>query len=467
MPRIGITSVLLGIVLLLLASTACQVLRPPVAGEAGIGDSYYPDLGNGGYDVDHYTISLTVDPEKNEINATTMIEARALQKLSSLNLELQGLSVNSLNVNGQPAFYSRQDQELTITPARPLAALRAFTVEITYQGNPEPVLSGSGIGRMGWFHAEDGSINVISEPDGASSWYPVNDHPRDKATYRFEITVPKPWMVAATGVLQEVIDLGTQSRFIWEMNSPMASYLASINIDQYVMEEVEAPGGIRVRNYFPPDYPEDRKRNFEAMPDMLQYFSGFFGAYPFDTYGVVITDNLPFCPGALEGQTLSIHCPDDVMAGEYVIAHEIAHQWFGDSVSLENWQDLWLKEGLASYAGWMWLQRQDDLETFSSYVRDRKQEFTLAAPIAQPPSDSLYGAEAYIGGAIFFHALRLQVGDPAFFEALRMYAERYQGSNASVNEFMKVVEATSGQGLDQFFNDWLTVTDLPSLPGNE
>ncbi len=452
--------------LLLVALAGCQAFRRPVAGEPGIGDSYYADLGNGGYDVEHYTIVLTVDPEQNEISGTTSLEAQALMRLSSLNLELQGLTIDSLLVNGRPAVYSRQERELTITPSRPLAALRPFSVEIAYHGNPEPGLSRAGVGRTGWFHAQDGTINVLSEPDNASSWYPVNDHPRDKASYRFEISVPKPWMVAATGTLQEVIDLGAANRYIWVMQAPMASYLASINVGKYLFEETEAPGGIHIRNYFPPDFPAELKNNFELMPEMLEYFNGLFGQYPFDTYGVVITADQVFCPSALEGQTLSIHCPDMLMATEYVIAHEIAHQWFGNSVSLENWQDLWLKEGLASYAGWLWDHRGEDLDTLTTFVSKRKNEISLAAPIANPPADAMYGAEVYIGGAIFFHALRLQVGDPAFFEALRTYTEKYRDGNASVIEFRQVAESASGQELETFFNAWLTVTDLPPLPGD-
>ena len=458
---------LLSLALLLFTLAGCQALRPTVAGEPGVGDSYYHDLGNGGYDVEHYSIVLTVDPQKNEINGTTTLEAQALQRLRSFNLELQGLTIEGIRVNEQTATYSRRDKEVTIVPANPLPAGRPFMVEIDYHGSPEPGLSRSGIGRMGWLHAQDGTINVLSEPDGASSWYPVNDHPRDKASYRFEISVPEPWMVAATGVLRKTVELGSGNSYIWEMDAPMASYLVSINIGRYILEEGEGPGGVRMRNYFPPDYSADLKKNFEAMPEMIEYFDGLFGPYPFDVYGVVITAQQPFCPGALEGQTLSIHCPDSVMADEYVIAHEIAHQWFGDSVSLENWQDLWLKEGLASYAGWLWEHRNEDLDTFTAFVGERKQSFTLTTPIAQPAADSLYGAEAYIGGAIFFHALRLQVGDPAFFEALLMYAERYRYGNASVDEFIEVVEAASGQEMDTFFNDWLTVTTLPPLPGYE
>jgi len=456
---------LLSLALLLYTLAGCQALRPSVAGEAGIGDSYYHDLGNGGYDVEHYNITLAVEPEKNEIAGTTTLEARALQRLRSINFELQGLTIESIRVNEETATYSRQGNEVTIIPASPLPAGRPFTIEISYYGSPEPGLSRSGIGRMGWLHHENGTINVLSEPDGASSWFPVNDHPRDKASYRFEISVPEPWNVAATGVLREVIETGSSIRYIWEMEAPMASYLASINIDRYTLEEGQGPHGIKMRNYFPPGYPEDLKSNFDAMPEMLEYFSGLFGPYPFDVYGVVITAQQPFCPGALEGQTLSIHCPDSVMADEYVIAHEIAHQWFGDSVSLENWQDLWLKEGLASYAGWLWEHRHEDLDTFTAFVGERKQSFTLTTPIAQPAADSLYGAEAYIGGAIFFHALRLQVGDPAFFEALRKYAEGYRHGNASVDEFIEVVAAASGQEMDAFFTDWLTVTTLPPLPG--
>lgn len=209
--------------LLSLVLVACQGPLPaPVAGEDGIGDAYYPYLGNGGYDVLEYTLVLSVDPPSNTVNGEARIEARALERLSSFNLDFQGLSVDSVAVNDAPAGFARQGQELTITPRQVLPAGTAFAAVVRYHGQPGPAesVTSAGVvnGGVGWFHSEDGTINVMSEINGASTWYPVNDHPRDKATYRFEITVPEPWVVAATGVQKETVDEGTSTRYVYEMD---------------------------------------------------------------------------------------------------------------------------------------------------------------------------------------------------------------------------------------------------------
>ncbi len=181
---------------------------PPadVQTEYGIGDPYFPGLGNPGYDVQNYVIALDVDPESGEISAKTSIEAVATTDLSSFNLDFQGFEIDSLTVDGSEADFTRDERELIITPGAPLQAGDEFTVEVAYHGVPQPAYFNALDFKMGWLQGTSKAINVLSEPDGASSWYPVNDHPLDKATYRFEVTVPQPWVVAATGNL-----LGTES----------------------------------------------------------------------------------------------------------------------------------------------------------------------------------------------------------------------------------------------------------------
>ena len=169
-------------------------------GLSGIGDPYYSQLGNGGYDVSHYAIALDVNPASNTIAGTTVIEAKATQSLRSLNLDFQYLTVDSVLVNAESASFSLQDHELTITPRKSLTRGKTFSVSVQYHGNPQEVviITSPGLFKtVGWFHSTTGAISVWSEPNGAEGWFPVNDHPRDKATYRFEITVPKPWVVEA------------------------------------------------------------------------------------------------------------------------------------------------------------------------------------------------------------------------------------------------------------------------------
>jgi aminopeptidase N len=202
---------------------------------------------------------------------------------------------------------------------------------------------------------------------------------------------------------------------------------------------------------------------------MIQYFDSLFGAYPFSEYGVVIADgDIPPCNknygGAEETQTMSIHCPTSSMTEEWAIAHELAHQWFGDSVSLKNWQDIWLKEGMATYAQWLWLARGQDLDALNKVVKAEISDYFPFTRTGQPPADDLYRDEVYRGGALVFHVLRLKIGDEAFFKTLRTYLDKYRYGNAGTDEFIAVAEQVSGQDLRAFLNAWLSQTKLPEMP---
>ena len=440
------------------------------AGAPGIGDPYYANLGNSGYDVVHYTITLAVDPATNSVNGTTLIQAQATQALRSLNLDLASLAVDSVKVNDEGATFSLHEHELTIKPAQQLASGASFEIKVAYHGTPLPLASVAStvFPTVGWFHSSNGAINVISEPNGAASWFPANDHPRDKATYTFDITVPHPWVVAAPGILRKMVDSPYQTQYVWEMDKPMASYLASINIDKYILETAPGPDGVTLRSYLTADLPQSLKENLAALPAMVEYFRRLFGPYPFDEYGIVVANSeIAPCQGfaeAVEVQTLSIHCPTPSMLDEAVLAHELAHQWFGDDVTIQNWQDIWLKEGMATYAEWMWKTRDEDIHALSRLVADQRAGYLHNFPIRTPPPADIYDDEVYTGGAQVFHALRLKVGDELFFKILREYLDRYRYGVASTDDFIAIAKEISGQNLTSFFDSWLTKTQLPELP---
>jgi len=443
------------------------VTSEPGIGAAGIGDTYFPDLGNGGYDAQHYTLALDVKPETNELNGTVTIEATTLEKLETFNLDSHALTIDSINVDDQPATFSQNGDELTITPSTPLESNKAFVVVIDYHASPELYISEAAPFAMGWSHTPDGSINVFGEPAASASWFPNNDHPRDKATYRFEITVPDSWMVAATGVLQDTKTNGNNTTFIWEMDQPMASYLASISIDHFELVTQTGPNGIRIRNYFPVDTDAVQQVNFESLSKMIDFFDNLFGPYPFDEYGVVVAASDGLCGEddlSLEAQSLSIHCPSTFMTSEIVIAHELAHQWFGDSVSLKNWQDIWLKEGFATYASWLWSAKNDPRLMILIAQQQKANMNDSDNPVAAPSPQDIYTNESYVGGATVLQALRMEVGDDTFFNILRTYADRYKYGVAGTDDFIAVAEEVSGKDLTNFFNEWLFSPYLPDLP---
>jgi aminopeptidase N len=440
-------------------------------GAPGAGDSLYPNLGNGGYDVQHYTLDLTVnDIATSALSGKAIIEARATQNLSSLNLDFIGFEITSLMVNGAPADFERSKQELTLTPSTPLIEGEPFTVEVQYQGVPGEMDSIAIPIQTGWITFDGGSF-VLSEPDGAASFYPVNDHPLDKATYVFRVTVPEPFEAAANGVLTETIDNGETTTFTFEARDPMASYLATINIDEFDLETSQSENGVPIRNYYPTGSMEEMRKPFERQGEMIDHFSDLFGAYPFEVYGALVID-FEF-GAALETQTLSIFSKAMIdtrrpEGSESVVAHELAHQWFGDSVSLADWRDIWLNESFATYAQGLWTEHTQGREALDEWIK-RVYAFVLEeresmSPPGEPPANRLFNAGVYYWGALCLHALRLEVGDETFFEILKTYHERFANVNARTADFIAVAEEVSGKELMAFFDSWLYSEELAPIP---
>lgn len=443
----------------------------PKPGAPGLGDSLYPHLGNSGYDVQHYTLDLTVqDVSAGELEGITTIDARATESLSSLNLDFLDFEIKKIFVNGQSADFKHNVQELTITPSTPLAANESFTVEVQYQGSPEDARSRGGSFPIGWIAFEGGSF-VLSEPDGASSFYPVNNHPRDKASYTFRVTVPKPFEVGANGVLTETTDNRETTTFVFEARDPMASYLATINIDEFDIETSQAENGVSIRNYYPTGLSEEFRKPFERQDEMLVYFSDTFGAYPFEVYGALIIDRE--FGAALETQTLSIFSISMLdstgrASPEEVVAHELAHQWFGDSVSLADWRDIWLNESFATYSQVLWLEHTEGRQALDERIREMYRVILenrdSMSPPGEPPAEGLFNLGVYYWGALCLHALRLEVGEEHFFEILKTYHERFKGGNVRTADFVAVAEEVSGKELSAFFDSWLYSEDVAPIP---
>lgn len=325
----------------------------PAPGTSGLGDAYFPELGNAGYDVLHYSIELDVDMGLNEIAGSTTINAVTTQDLSSLNLEFFGLEIEEISVNQAEALFSREGLELTVFLPTPISAGQSFTLSVRYHGTPGEGLDTTELAdyEIGWGYYGDG-VYVAGEPTGSSSWYPVNEHPSDKATYSFQITVQEPFVVAANGLLLEVLQGDGDRTYVWESQYPIASYLVTLGIAEFDIEEEEGPNGLPIRNYFGVGVSNFVRQDFARTVEMIEVFEVLFGPYPFEAYGVVVHDlDLRF---ALETQTLSVFGRS--FTNEEVVSHELAHQWFGDSVTLSSWQDIWLNEGFATYASVLWTE---------------------------------------------------------------------------------------------------------------
>lgn len=453
---------------------ACLV-RPPVisvdgsteAGAPGLGDPYYPHLGNGGYDVQHYNMELSVDLAGKHLDGRVRIEAVATQALSSFNLELAGMQIRSVSVQNSPAEHSRVGNELTIELAQFIQAGQPFEVAIEYSGTPGEGIDYSGMEEFevgwGWYPSGDGAY-VAAEPSGNSTWMPVNEHPSDKAIYSYAITVAKPYVAAANGVLQETIDNGSTRTFVWRSAHPMASYLATVGIGLFDVESSTGPNGLPIRNYFEQDISPGVRNDFARTDEMVELFNELVGPYPFEVTGVIVHD-LDF-GFALETQTMSVF--GSGFTDEYVVAHELAHQWFGNSVGLNCWQDIWLNEGFATYMSALWNEHAYGADALEDEIELYYRQIASSGPFVSPPgnpgSDDLFNFGVYYRGALTLHALREQVGDETFFRILQTYYERFRDSNATTADFVAVAEEVSGQQLQAFFEAWLYDEDMPDIP---
>ena len=671
MVRRAVSSLVLSAALLaggLVAAPGAGGAAAPGPGSPGAGDPYFPRAGNGGYDVRHYHLHLRYRPSTDRLAGVARISARATQGLTRFNLDLDGLRVHSVTVDGKRAAWSRSGGELRVTPARVLRSGKRFAVVVRYGGVPEPLPNGPG-----FLHTDDGNI-VAGQPAGASSWYPVNDHPTDKAAYTFHITAPKSRKVVANGELVGKRTTHGWTTWRWEAREPMAPYLTTVDVGEWRLRGYEHQGiemwdaidpdllarltprtGSRMaiargtelayqrltRRISVPDggatvsFHVDRKtepgwdhflveartagrQDWTTLPDLaghtdtdpgnactfwqeihpflahyqtvdgeecsptgttgewhsasgvsdgyerwtvdLRQFAGRqvelslsavsddvisypgvavddivvstgegstsfeadgnpmdgwtipgaptdspvtldwivgsaadaptsmgeiargsldrqgeiidflerrFGPYPFSAGGGIVHDveGLGF---ALETQTRPIYAPDfftDPISGDAVVVHEIAHQWFGDSLAVERWRHLWLNEGFASYAEWLWSEREG-LGTAQQLFDFWYQVFPPDDPfwqvrIGDPGPDSLFDFAVYQRGAMTLHQLRLRIGDQAFFTVIRRWAQENEGGNVATPEFVALAERVSGQELDRFFRRWLFTPRRP------
>ena len=439
----------------------------PPAQTLGLGDEYFPQLGNPGYDVEHYTLDLVFDPDTARLGAVVTIAATATTDLETINLDFSHLTVSAVFVDGNVAGFTAADEELTIAPAAPLDAGAEFVIDVEYSGDPQPIQSAAIPFGIGW-QTVGGQHYVAAEPDAAHSWFPANDHPLDKATYTFRINVPDGLVAAANGTLvDQLTDVG-RLIWVWELDSPMASYLATVVIGDFVIVEDPAGGavaGVPIRHVLPAGTTLADWPGLERQGEMVAFLADLFGPYPFENYGIAIVDGLG---AALENQTLSLFDSNVARSAyfEDVLIHELAHQWFGNSVSLARWSDIWLNEGFASYAEWMWIEREAGREFMEREIAAERDEYDGAGLTAPgiPPSFNLFNASVYRVGAMTLHSLRLTVGDEAFFEILRTYAATFADQSVTTEDFIAVAESVAGFELDELFEAWLIDPRVPDFP---
>ncbi|MEU8821853.1 M1 family metallopeptidase [Actinoplanes sp. NPDC048796] len=453
----------------------------PTPGSAGLGDRLFPTLGNGGYDVRDYDLKLSY-PAKNPAQTVTgdvSITAVATQNLSRFNLDFAGQGPARVEVNGKPARFSRTGEELVIMPRTALKAGRAFTVTVKgFKATPE---AADPEALYGFTITPDGTA-LISQPAAAHQVFPSNDHPSDKARFTVTTDVPSGWTGVASGVRTFSRSGGGRTVTTFRQEQPMATELLQVAVGDFVVRDRAPVGPVRVRDVVPRRLADQQLPKFDAEREQIRWMEQKVGPYPFDAYGSLMVDVAG--DTALETQTLSLYDASTTAAPpaslEPTMAHELAHQWFGNSVAKATWSDLWLSEGHATWYELLWAERIGSLEEHTGFpTREElfRQLYALSdswraenGPVARPKSaqelSDLFNINVYLGGALTLYALRQKVGAAAFERLQRDWVTAYRGKSASTADFIALASRSTGRDLKPFLTSWLYGTVTPPMPGH-
>lgn len=453
---------LAGVVTLVVLGASVSCSSPsagPRAGPAeGLGDLYYPTDGNPGYDVTAYDITTSYDPASSVFTSTADVTAKATAHRRTFDLDLEpAMTVTRVTVDGAPATFSRLlPHELVIRPAVGLTAGSSLRVTVDYHG---AVTESSAI--SGWHRLSGGGGVMAGEPHSCAYWYPCNDYPTDKATFRLTATVPARFTVVSNGLEGPTTSDGSgadeTSTYRWNLATPTATYLTTILIDQLTVRRSRLPGGTPVVDAFSPDA-RGEEANEAKLPSILAFLASKFGPYPAPAAGGLFVDApVGF---SLETFTRPVYTAQVDFS---TIVHENAHQWWGDNVSVASWKDVCFNECMASYAQWLW-QEHTGLN-LDDYYRHSVNTVDFDAPLYDMGAGNEFDyAGVYQKGAYFEHALRRKIGnDETYFGALQGIQRDFAGGNMSMIQFRDELSRRTGVDLTSFWREWVLTTGRPSV----
>jgi aminopeptidase N len=424
---------------------------------------YFPHRGDRSFSVAHYDLTLSYNVESNQLRGKAVLSAQALTDLREVRLDLSGLRVTKVTVDGVGSRFVVKRDHLVVKPRVALDAGQTFTVAVAYSGQPRPVPDGDD--ECGWEELDDGVL-VAGQTNGSPSWFPCNDRPDDKAAYRIELTVPTAYHVVANGVCTSQWRSASTTTWIYEQREPMPTYLATVQIGRYVVRPV-AGSSVPMTAVLPQRFLHRYDSAFGRQPQMLDFYARLFGPYPFAGYTVVITDDELEIP--LEAQGMSTF-GSNFLTSDWdnvrLVAHELSHQWFGNAVTLSSWNDIWLHEGFACYCEWLWSEESGS-RTADAWARDHWSRLTKLPQdllLGDPGADLMFDDRVYKRGALLLHALRLTIGDDHFFALLRAWVDRHRYASVTSAMFESLAAEIAGVQLDDLFRAWLRQRPLPSLP---
>ncbi len=438
----------------------CLGLLAPAAAAAaseGLAEPFFPRAGNSGYDALGYD-ALGYDVrlayrEDGSIRASTAIQAVASKRLKGFSLDFFGPRVRGVLVDGRPVPFDRGRSKLRIRVPGGVEAGRTFATTVRYLGTPPRIVDPDGTPE-GWYRTDDGVV-AVGEPQGTAAWIPCNNVPADKAAFDFEITVPAELKAVANGRLGGVARDGGRARFRWSEPAPMSPYLAVLNIGRGELVKSRA-GGEPAWTLIDPRLAERSRPVLAALPEVIRFQARLFGSYPFDSAGSLV-DYAPDLGYALETQSRPIYAyvPDLT-----TVVHEVAHQWFGNSVGLQRWPEIWLNEGFATWTQWYYAEHHGGRSARAIFARlyrvpATNEEFWNPPPGHPGTAEHLFDHTIYVRGAMAVEALRQEIGTKPLLRVLRQWTRDHRHGSATIKQFVALAERVAGRDLDPLFRRWL------------
>ncbi|MDF3146745.1 MULTISPECIES: M1 family metallopeptidase [unclassified Streptomyces] len=457
------------------ALSSCLLAASAPAAPLGVGDRLFPYLGNPGYDVASYDLSFAYSgTNAKPLKAVTTINAWATTDLERFNLDFAHGKVESVEVDGEPASFRSAGEDLVVTPEESLPEGSWMQVTVRHTSDPKYGESRDG----GWLRTADG-LAMANQADAAHVVFPCNDHPSDKAMFTIRVTAPNGYTVVANGLRTDVDRAGKATTWTYRTRHPMATELAQVSIGRSTVLHRTGPHDLPVRDVVPTKDREQLEPWLKKTPGQIAWMERKVGRYPFETYGLLMAEAATGFE--LETQTLSLFERELFTESafpkwyiESIMVHELAHQWFGDSVSPRTWSDLWLSEGHATWYEALYAAekagRPMEARMKAAYAasdRWRAAGGPPAAPKAGAPGkkNSIFRPNVYDGAALVLYALRQEIGAPAFERLERAWVSRHQDGAATTADFVALAEEISGRHLDGFLHAWLYGKKTPPMPG--